>query len=110
MKIARSRFAAPRRAAPFLAVASLMPLAAVAGDTPADVSKTLDAVVVTASGFEQKITDAPASISRRSRHSSAGRSGCGELLPVTCAISAATTRANHHACTSHNKAPTPCNR
>ena len=53
MKIARSRFAAPRRAALFLAVASLMPLAAVAGDTPADVSKTLDAVVVTASGFEQ---------------------------------------------------------
>ena len=63
MKIARSRFAAPRRAALFLAVASLMPLAAVAGDTPADVSKTLDAVVVTASGFEQKITAAPASIS-----------------------------------------------
>ena len=63
MKIARSRFAAPRRAAPFLAVASLMPLAAIAEDTPADVSKTLDAVVVTASGFEQKITAAPASIS-----------------------------------------------
>ena len=54
---------APRRRALATALLALIATPAFAG-TPADKDpKTLDAVVVTAAGFEQKITEAPASIS-----------------------------------------------
>ena len=64
---------APRRRALATALLALIATPAFAG-TPADKDpKTLDAVVVTAAGFEQKITDAPASISVITREELATR-------------------------------------
>ena len=64
---------APRRHALATALLALIATPAFAG-TPADKDpKTLDAVVVTAAGFEQKITDAPASISVITREELATR-------------------------------------
>ncbi len=70
----RHRFRAPAaRTSLALALLAALPALAHASGTPAAQPSTLDTVVVTASGFEQKITDAPASISVITREDLARR-------------------------------------
>ncbi|MQP75715.1 TonB-dependent receptor [Stenotrophomonas sp. MYb238] len=70
----RHRFRAPAaRTCLSLALLSAMSVQAQASGVPAGQPSTLDTVVVTASGFEQKITDAPASISVITREELAKR-------------------------------------
>lgn len=70
----RHRFRAPAaRASLTLALLSAMSIQAHASGAPSGQPATLDAVVVTASGFEQKVTDAPASISVITREELAKR-------------------------------------
>ena len=68
----RHRFRVPA-ARTSLAIAVLTTMSAHASGVPAGQPATLDTVVVTASGFEQKITDAPASISVITREELARR-------------------------------------
>jgi len=70
----RHRFRVPAaRTCLSLALLAAMSVQAQASGVPAGQPSTLDTVVVTASGFEQKITDAPASISVITREELAKR-------------------------------------
>ncbi|WP_433852188.1 TonB-dependent receptor domain-containing protein [Stenotrophomonas nitritireducens] len=70
----RHRFRAPAaRTSLAIALLAAMSFQAQASGVPAGQPATLDTVVVTASGFEQKITDAPASISVITREELAKR-------------------------------------